>query len=77
MNRKDGENDDAVYSIKEGWDQNWLETALEFDPDWEVLSLSINEFLVDVCEKENYPKILYSKSNHHEIVPQIITMAGL
>ena len=77
MNRKNGENDNAVYTIKEGWDQNWLETTLEYNPEWDVSFLSINEFIIDVCEKENYPKILYSTSMQHEIIPQIITLAGL
>ena len=36
MNRKNEENDNAVYTIKEGWDQQWLDTAIDYDPDWEV-----------------------------------------
>ena len=76
MNRKNGENDDAVYTIKEGWDQNWLDTTLEYNPEWDFSILSIDEFLLDVCEKENYPKILFDKYSQHEIIPQIITIAG-
>ena len=37
MNRKNEENDNAVYTIKE----NWLDTAIEHDPDWEVVSVRL------------------------------------
>ena len=77
MNRNDGENENAVYTIKEGWDQQWLDTAVEYDQHWEISFLSIDEFILDVCEKEKYPKILYSALRQHEIIPQIITIAGI
>ena len=69
----------AVYTIKEGWDQNWLDTYLDqnSDEDWELLPLSIDEYLLDVCSAQNFTKILYSKSTHHEVIPQIITLAGV
>ena len=41
MNRKNEENDNAVYTIKEGWDQQWLDTAIDYDPDWEVVSVRL------------------------------------
>merc|ERR1711936_369485 len=75
MNRKSDE-EVAVYSLKDSWDQLWLDTVLEQDPDWVLLPLTINEFLSDVCEREKFPKLLYSKSTHHEMIPQIITVAG-
>merc|ERR1711970_720850 len=67
MNRKSDE-EVAVYSLKDSWDQLWLDTVLEQDPDWVLLPLTINEFLSDVCEREKFPKLLYSKSTHHEVV---------
>ena len=69
----------AVYTIKEGWDQNWLDTYLDqnSEEDWELLPLSIDEYLLDVCSAQNFTKILYSKSTHHEVIPQIITLAGV
>ena len=39
MNQKNEENDNAVYTIKENWDQQWLDTAIDYDPDWEVVSV--------------------------------------
>jgi hypothetical protein len=80
MNRKSGEDtleETAVYTIKESWDQEWLDTTLEYDPFWILFPLTIEEFLSDVCERENFPKIMYSKSTHHEVIPQIITVAGV
>jgi len=78
MNRKQGaEEEIAVYTLKDHWDPLWLDDTLEQDPEWDLLPLSINEFLTDVCEKENFAKILYSHSRHHELIPQIITIAGV
>ena len=74
MNR-DGE--DAVFTMKEGWDTNWLDTALELHPDWQVETLSAADFISGVCASQNFPKILYSKTWHHEILPQLITLAGV
>ena len=67
----------VVYTIRESWDKLWLETALEYDPEWEMVTLSIDEYLFDVCEKEKFPKIIYSKETHHEVIPEIITIAGV
>ena len=79
MNRNIGTEPEeiAVYTIKESWDQLWLETAVDYDSEWELLPLTIDEYLSDVCEKENFPKILYSKTTHHEVIPQLITVAGV
>merc|ERR1719167_321439 len=66
----------AVYTIKESWDQEWLDTSVEYDTSWTTFDLSIEAFLSDICAKQNFPKILYSKSIHHETIPQIITVAG-
>ena len=79
MNRNNGNDPEetAVYTIKNSWDQLWLNTAMEEDPEWELLNLTFDEYLSDVCEKENFAKILYRKSIHHETIPQIITVAGV
>ena len=42
-----------------------------------MVTLSIDEYLSDVCEKEKFPKIIYSKETHHEVIPEIITIAGV
>ena len=79
MNRKQetpGEDDSAVYTIKDSWDLKWLDTALEQDPDWEVLSLPSAQFLAEVCAEKNFAKLLYSKERHHEIIPQLITIVS-
>jgi len=67
----------AVYTIKDSWDELWLGTALDFDPEWDLQNLTIAEYLGDVCEKEQFAKIIYSKTVHHELIPQIITLAGV
>lgn len=79
MNRDDGtgEEEVAVYTIRESWDKLWLETAIEYDPELELFPLTIAEYLSDVCEKQNFPKIVYSKELHHEVIPEIITVAGV
>ena len=69
--------EDAVFTMKEGWDTNWLDTALELHPDWQVETLSAADFISGVCASQNFPKILYSKETHHEIIPQLITLAGV
>jgi len=76
MNRNTDE-ETAVYSMKESWDQLWLDTALQQDADWELLPLTSSEFLADICARENFAKLLYSKELHHEIIPQLITVAGV
>ena len=65
-----------VYTMRESWDQVWLDTVLEKDPDWTMVNMDIDAFLSDLCEQEEYPKILYSKEMHHEVIPQIVTLAG-
>ena len=77
MNRE-GEGEDAVFSLKSGWDSKWLDTALELHPgDWETVeTLTAAQFISGVCASQNFPKILYSKTWHHEILPQLITLAG-
>ena len=79
MNRNNGTDPEevTVYTIKESWDKLQLETTLEYDPEWELLTLSSDEYLSDVCEKENFPKIIYSKETQHKVIPEIITIAGV
>jgi hypothetical protein len=80
MNRNNGstgEEETAVFTIKESWDLLWLETAQEQDPGWELLTIPSSEFLSEVCAQQNFPKLLYSKELHHEIIPQLITIAGV
>ena len=82
MNRKPSHGEDtleetAVYTLKGSWDQEWLDTTLQYDPLWILYPLTVEEFLSDVCEREQFPKIVYSKSTHHEVIPQIITVAGV
>jgi len=73
INRGDG----TVFTIKESWDKLWLETALEADTELEPQTLSIDGFLVEVCETLKFPAIIYSKDAHHELIPEIITIAGV
>ena len=80
MNRNNGtgtKEQTAVYTIKERWDQLWLQTALEQDPSWELVVLPSSDFLADVCARQNFSKLLYSKERHHEIIPQLVTLAGV
>ena len=79
MNRKDETNagEIAVYTLKDGWDVEWLETAMEQDPSWEQTVLPNKQFVNEVCAARNFPKLLYSKELHHEIIPQLITIAGV
>ena len=71
------EGGDVVFTLKEGWDTQWFETALEYDPSLEPESLSSQVFLETVCSSYNFPKIIYSKELHHEIIPQLISLAGV
>ena len=61
MNRNTGTDPEevVVYTIRESWDKLWLETALEYDPEWEMVTLSIDEYLSDVCEKESCQCSIY------------------
>ena len=38
--------------------------------------MDIDTFLSELCEQQDFPKILYSKTIHHEVIPQIVTLAG-
>merc|ERR1719244_45967 len=67
----------AVYTMRDNWDQLWLQVALEKDPELDLIPLGNDEFLLSICEKQNFGKILYSKSTHHEVIPEIITLAGV
>ena len=61
MNRaEDGEDGDVdvVFTIKEGWDAEWLETAQEMDPDLEPAPVNWYNFLEEV----NYPTFQLSKT---------------
>ena len=63
------EEETAVYTIK-GSDQPWLDTILEQDTEWDVVTLTIDNYINEVCEKKNFSAILYSKTDHQEIIPQ-------
>ena len=58
MNRKNGENDNAVYTIKENWDQQWLDTAIDYDPDWEVVSVWLWSLFKGGSELSTYITII-------------------
>ena len=73
INRGNG----SVFTIKESWDKLWLDTALEADTELEPQTLSIDGFLIEVCETLKFPAIIYSKDTHHELIPEIITIAGV
>jgi len=71
------EEETAVYTLKDGWDLEWLDTALEQDPGWNVINIDKDPFLNYVCATKNFSKLIYSKERHHEIIPQLITLAGV
>ena len=73
---RDPASDTAAYTLKSSWDVQWLETAQAEDPGWEVVTMPALEFL-ELCATHNFPKLLYSKEVHHEIIPQLITIAGV
>ena len=68
---------DVVFTLKEGWDLEWLDMALTNDPGLEVEHMSSDQFLQTICSTYSFPKIVYSKERHHEIIPQLITLAGV
>merc|ERR1719348_690674 len=74
---RDVDGEESVFTVREGWDAEWLDTAMDLDNSLEPVYVSASEFLTDYCALENYPKILYSKETHHEIIPQLITLAGV
>ena len=66
-----------IPALREGWDEQWLETALEYDPDLVPVNWLAEAFLNDVCGQFSFNKLLYNKTVHHEIIPQLITLAGV
>ena len=49
MNRApDGEGVEAVFTISQGWDAEWLETAVDMDPDLEPTPINWYNFLEEV-----------------------------
>ena len=74
MNRDDPST--QVYTLRESWDQSWLDTLLEKE-DLKVKHHSKEEMIYEVCEAHNFGKILYSADyTQQEVLPQIITLAG-
>ena len=67
---------DSTYTIKDGWDDVWLELGLGMVPG-KMVNLTTEEYLMTVCEQEKFGKLIYSKTEHHEVIPQIITLAGV
>ena len=67
---------DSTYTIKDGWDDAWLELGLGMVPG-KMVNLTTEEYLMTVCEQEKFGKLIYSKTEHHEVIPQIITLAGV
>jgi len=77
INRDTAEDVETVFTLREGWDEQWLETALEYDPDLVPVNWLAEAFLNDVCGQFSFNKLLYNKTVHHEIIPQLITLAGV
>ena len=51
MNRAqdgDGEESEVVFTMKDGWDAEWLETATEMDPDLAAAPIAWYSFLEEV-----------------------------
>ena len=51
MNRAqdgEGEESEVVFTMKDGWDAEWLETATEMDPDLVTAPISWYSFLEEV-----------------------------
>ena len=63
MNR-DEEGAAAVYTVKEGWDQEWMDTALEQDLGWDVvIHLTIQGGTVKKSRKTSFlSKLIELKS---------------
>ena len=74
INRGDTEH---VFTLKEGWDEKWLSTAEEYDPDLEPMEVPSYEFINDICGSRNFSKMHYNSQDHHVMIPQLITLAGV
>ena len=51
MNRAEdgeGEEAEAVFTMKDGWDAEWLDTATEMDPDLEPSPIAWYDYLEEV-----------------------------
>ena len=70
-------NDNGVFTLKESWDDQWLTTALELEPDWNIDIITASDFISGACAGQGFKKILYNSSDHHEVIPQLITLAGV
>ena len=56
--------EEAVFTLKEGWDTEWLDTALEADPELEAgEAMASGQFLTEVCGARGFSRILYSKEH--------------
>ena len=56
--------EEAVFTLKEGWDTEWLDTALEADPELEAgEAMASEQFLTEVCGTRGFSRILYSKEH--------------
>ena len=81
MNRVDegeeSQEEIAIYTMKDNWDKLWLDTILDIEADWELVPFTVMEYLEQVCDKQGFQKIIYSKEAHHELIPEIITVAGV
>ena len=53
-----------MFTLKEGWDTEWLDTALEADPELEAReTMASGQFLTEVCGTRGFSRILYSKEH--------------
>ena len=63
--------EEAVFTLKEGWDTEWLDTALEADPELEAgEAMASGQFLTEVCGTRGFSRILYSKE-HLILLPTV------
>ena len=63
--------EEAVFTLKEGWDTEWLDTALEADPELEAgEAMASGQFLTEVCGARGFSRILYSKE-HPILLPTV------
>ena len=60
-----------MFTLKEGWDTEWLDTALEADPELEAgEAMASGQFLTEVCGARGFSRILYSKE-HLILLPTV------
>ena len=60
-----------MFTLKEGWDTEWLDTALEADPGMEAgETMASGQFLTEVCGARGFSRILYSKE-HLILLPTV------